>query len=160
MSTPAPPLRIVTPRGRLIGLAVFCAVITAMGVVVWLVAPTETLNIIVGAAAVGLFGVGGGFSLVGQFRRSTLVQADDDGIRLEGRARVPWRDVDRIGATPTALGIRLRSYDALTQAAPGMHSAESLRATRSASGWDLLYEERLLDRPPREAAAALRARQP
>ncbi|MFH8252415.1 hypothetical protein ACH3VR_18760 [Microbacterium sp. B2969] len=159
MSTSAP-LKIITPRGRLIALAVLCFIIAAMGVVVYLVNPTEPLNIIAGAAAFGVFGVGGGFSLVGQFRRSTLIRADGDGLRIEGRVTVPWSDVDRIGATPSALGIRLRSYDSLTQAAPSVYTTESLRATRKDSGWDLLYPEKLLGRPPREAAAALRARQP
>jgi hypothetical protein len=160
VSTTAPPVRIVTPRGRLITLAVLCAIITVLGVIVYVVNPTEPLNIILGAAAVGVFGVGGGFSLIGQFRRSTLLRADEEGVRIEGRVWLPWKDIDRIGATPSALGIRLRRYDSLIEAAPATYSAESLRATRADGGWDLVWDERLLDRPPREAAAALRARQP
>ncbi|WP_243075172.1 hypothetical protein [Microbacterium sp. SS28] len=160
MSPSAPPVRIVTPRGRLIGLAVFCALVAAMGVVVYAVSPTTPLNIIVGAAAVGVCGVGGGFSLVGQFRRSTLLVADDDGVRIEGRVMVPWSAIDRFGAAGSALGIRLRSYQALTDAAPKVYADDQLRATRAASGWDLTWEERLLDRPAKDAAAALRTRRP
>ncbi|WP_345802383.1 hypothetical protein AAIB33_04605 [Microbacterium sp. AZCO] len=160
MSTSAPPVTIVSPRGRLIALAVVCFVIAAMGVVVYLVNPTEPLNIIAGAAAFGVFGVGGGFSLVGQFRRSTLLRADDEGLRIDNRVTVPWKDVDRISATPTALGIRFRSYDALTQAPHSTYTADAMRATRKETGSDLLWHEKVLGRPPREAAAALRARQP
>ncbi|QIG40843.1 hypothetical protein G5T42_16315 [Microbacterium sp. 4R-513] len=160
MSTSAPPLRIVTPRGRLIALAIVCAVIAALGVVVYLVNPQEPLNIILGAAAVGVFGVGGGISLVSQFRRSTLLTADEQGIRIEGRVTVPWSAIDRIGTTQTAVGIRLRDPKAVADAAPGVYTLEGLKANRSATGWDLTFEERLLGRPPREAAAALRARQP
>lgn len=160
MSTSAPPVRIVTPRGRLIALAIVCVVIAAMGVVVYLVNPQEPLNIIIGAAAVGVFGIGGGVSLVGQFRRSTLLSADDEGVRIEGRVTVPWAAIDRIGTAGSALGIRLRDPRAVTDAARGLYTAESLRAARAETGWDLTFDERLLGRPAREAVAALRARQP
>jgi len=160
VSSPVPPVRIVTPRGRLVTLAVICLIIAALGVIVYLVNPQEPLNIILGAAAVGVFGIGGGFSLVGQFRRSTLLTADAEGIRIEGRVTVPWSAIERIGTTQTAVGIRLRDPKAVTDAAPGVYTVEDLKARRAATGWDLTFDERLLGRPPREAAAALRARQP
>jgi hypothetical protein len=160
VSTSLPPVRIVTPRGRLVVLAVICLVIAVLGVIVYLVNPQEPLNIILGAAAVGVFGIGGGFSLVGQFRRSTLLAADQDGIRIEGRVSVPWSAVERIGTTQTAVGIRLRDPKTVVDAAPGLYLLEDLKARRAATGWDLTFEEPLLGRPPREAAAALRARQP
>jgi hypothetical protein len=141
-------------------LAIICAVIAALGVIVYIVNPTEPLNIILAAAAVGVFGIGGGVSLIGQFRRSTVLTADDDGVTIEGRARVPWSAIDRIGTAGSDLGIRLRDPQALVDAAPGLHSIESLREHRSATNWDLTFSERMLGRPPREVAAALRARQP
>jgi len=160
VSSPVPPVRIVTPRGRLIALAIVCAVIAALGVTVYLVNPQEPLNIILAAAAVGVFGIGGGVSLVGQFRRSTLLEADDEGIRIERRVTVPWTAIDRIGTTQNAVGIRLRDPKAVTDAAPNLYTVDGLKASRAATGWDLTFEERLLGRPPREVAAALRARQP
>jgi hypothetical protein len=160
MTVSTPPVKIVTPRGRLITLAIVCAVIAVLGIIVYVVNPQEPLNIILGAGAVGLFGVGGGFSLIGQFRRSTILAADDEGIRIEGRVRVPWSAIDKIGATSTAVGIRLRNQTAVTDAGSGAHTAESLRATRLATGWDLTFDGSLLDRPPREAARALAARRP
>ncbi|TDN93131.1 hypothetical protein [Microbacterium sp. BK668] len=159
MTSPVPPVRIVTPRGRLIALAVVCVVIAVLGVIVYLVNPQEPLNIILAGAAVGVFGIGGGVSLVGQFRRSTVLEADDEGIRIERKVSVPWSAIDRIGTTQTAVGIRFRDPKAVTDAAPGVYTLDGLKANRAATGWDLTFAERLLGRPPREVAAALRARQ-
>ncbi len=158
-----PVLRIVSPRRGLIVLAVVCALFAAMGVVILLLAPTKTLNVVVGTGAVGFFGVGGGWAFVSQWRRSVVVLADDEGIAFGGGGRVPWADVDRIGSTTTALGIRLRRYDALLASAPrgAGHTAESLRASRAQNaGWDLVWPARLLGRSPGEAARDLQRRRP
>lgn len=158
MSTP--PVAIVSPRGRLIALAVVCALFAAMGVVILLLAPTETLNLIVGVAAAAFFGIGGGISIVTQWRRSRIIVADDDGVHLAGVGTAPWQDVDRFGSDSTHLGLRLRRTGALLEGAPDEHTAESLRATRSRTGWDLTWPATALDRSPAEAAAALQARRP
>jgi hypothetical protein len=161
VTDPTPPVSIVSPRGRLVILAVICLAIAALGVVVFLVAPTEVLNVVVGVGAVGFFGIGGGFSIVRLWRRSTILRADDAGIRIAGVGVVPWADVDRIGSTSSHLGIRLRRYDAVTGVPRGEHTTESLRATRAASGgWDLTWAANVLDRSPAEAASALNARRP
>lgn len=155
-----PPVTIVTPRGKLIALAVVCAVFTAMGAIVLAVNPTATLNLIVGVAAMAFFGLGGGFSVVSQWRRSTVVVADDAGLRIRGAGTIAWEDVDRIGANATTLGIRLRNAAAFAERAPALYTPESLRATRAATGWDLTWPSTLLDRPARDAATALQARRP
>jgi hypothetical protein len=149
-------LRIVSPRRNLIIIAVLCALFTAMGVVILLLGPTRTLNVVVGAAAIGLFGLGGGYAIFSQLRRSVLLTADEDGLRITGAGAVPWADVDRIGSTPTGLGIRLRRYDAYLAGVRGAQSPAELRAARKANdGWDVLWPPRLLDRSPAEAARAL-----
>lgn len=160
MSEPRPTVTIVSPRGKLVVLAVICAVISAVGVVVIVVDPTEVVNIVVGVGVIGFFGIGGGFSIVSLWRRSAILRADDDGIRIAGTGLVPWGDIDRIGATKTHLGIRLRRYDAVIGVAREK-TPESLKATRAASGgWDLTWAANLLDRSPAEAAAALSGRHP
>jgi len=151
---------IVTPRGKLVGLAVVCAVFTAMGAIVLAVHPTATLNLIVGVGAMAFFGIGGGASIVSQWRRSTVLVADDDGIRVRGAGTIAWADVDRIGSNASLLGIRLRGTAGFLAGAPKEHTAESLRATRTATGWDLTWPAALLGRPPREAATALQGRRP
>jgi len=156
-------LKIVSPRRSLVFLLVVCVLFTAMGVVILALAPTKTLNLIVGVAAIGFFGVGGGYSLVRQWRRSTVLVADDEGIRVTGAGRIPWADVDRIGVTSEGLGVRLRRYDAFLASTParGEHSATSLRAARTRnSGYDLLFAERLLGRTAGEAARDLQRRRP
>jgi len=158
--TDAPPVTIITPRGKLVVLAVVCAVFAAIGVVVYAVSPETVLNLVVGVGVVGFFGIGGGFSLLSLWRRSAILRADDDGIRVESRATVPWADVDRIGSTSSHLGIRLRRYDALASDGRPEHAADALRTNRSVSGWDLTWPANLLDRSPAEAAAALSGRRP
>lgn len=155
-----PPVPIVSPRGRLVALAVVCALFAAMGVVILLLAPTETLNLIVGVAAIAFFGVGGGISLVTQWRRSRIIVADDEGVHITGVGTAPWADVERFGSDSTHLGLRLRRSSALLDGSPGEHTAESLRATRARTGWDLTWPATALDRSPAEAAAALQARRP
>lgn len=153
-------ITIVTPRRKLIGLAVVCAVFAVMGAIVLLVNPTATLNLIVGVAALAFFGVGGGWSIATQWRRSTILSADADGIRVRGVGTVAWADVDRVGAKGDLLGIRLRDPAALLETAPPAYTRESLRQTRSTSGFDLTWAANLLDRAPGEAAAAIEARRP
>ena len=158
MSTP--PVTIITPRGKLIALAVVCALFAVMGVIVLAVNPTATLNLIVGVGAIAFFGLGGGISVVSQWRRSTVVVADDTGLRIRGAGTVAWADVDRIGADATTLGIRLRNAAAFAERAPATYTAESLRSSRAATGWDITWPSAVLDRPARDAAAALQARRP
>lgn len=163
MAASTAPVRIVSPRRALIVLVIVCALFTAMGVVVLLLAPTQTLNVIVGTGAVAFFGIGGGSAFITQWRRTVPLRADDDGIALGGGGRIDWADVDRIGATTTALGIRLRRYDAFLASVPRSsgYTAESLRASRAQNaGWDLTWPTRLLDRTPGEAARDLQRRRP
>lgn len=150
------PLRIVSPRRTLIVLGVVCGVFAAMGVVVLTLAPTHTLNLIVGIAAIGFFGVGGGYAVVTQLRKSLVLEADAAGIRIPRAGDIPWADVDRIGSDAAQLGIRLRRYDALADAPTAEYGAAALRASRAQNGgWDLAWPTRLLDRPPAEAAREL-----
>lgn len=161
MTDPLPVLKIISPRRNLVVIAVVCALFTAMGIVVLMLAPTKTTNLVVGTLAVGFFGVGGGWSLATQWRRSVLLRADDRGIHLGAGGDIPWGDIERIGSTQTALGIRLRRYDAFLGTVPRgtEHTPQTLRASRSANaGWDLLWERRLLDRTPGEAARDLQRR--
>lgn len=151
---------IITPRGKLIALAAVCALFAVMGVIVLAVNPTATLNLIVGVGAIAFFGLGGGISVVSQWRRSTVVIADDAGIRIRGAGTVAWAEVDRIGANATTLGIRLRNAAAFAERAPAAYTAESLRSSRAATGWDITWPSTALDRPARDAAAALQARRP
>ena len=156
----SPPVTIVTPRGKLVALAIVCAVFAVMGAIVLIVDPTATLNLIVGVGALAFFGLGGGLSVVSQWRRSTVLVADDDGIHVRGSGTVAWAEVDRIGADATTLGLRLRHPAAFAEQASAENSADALRARRAATGWDLTWTAPLLDRPPRDAASALQARRP
>lgn len=163
MAPTAAPLKIVTPRRTIILLIVACTLFAAMGVVVLVLAPDKLLNQMVGIGAIGFFGVGGGLSIVLQWRRSVALRADDDGIRLGDGGRIPWADVDRIGSTSTQLGIRLRRYDGFLASLPRKTrtTAESLRASRAHSGgWDLTWETHMLDRAPGVAARDLQRRRP
>lgn len=163
MPDSAAPLAIVSPRRNLVLLLVACIVFTVLGVVILILAPTKTLNVVVGSGAVAFFGIGGGTAFVTQWRRTHVITADDDGIRFGEGGRIEWKDVDRIGSTTELLGIRLRRYDAFLDSTPRSagHTAESLRASRTAnSGWDLVWPRRLLDRTPGEAARDLQRRRP
>jgi hypothetical protein len=163
MADSAPPVTIVSPRRGLVVLAVVCGLFAAMGIVILLLAPTQTLNVVVGTGAFAFFGIGGGSAFITQWRRTVPLRADDDGIALGGGGRIGWTDIDRIGATSTVLGIRLRRYDAFLASVPRSagHTAETLRQSRAQnSGWDLTWPSRLLDRPPGEAARDLQRRRP
>nr|WP_274635765.1 hypothetical protein [Microbacterium bovistercoris] len=163
MTASTEPLKIVSSRRTLIIMLVVCVLFAAMGVVVLALAPTKTLNLIVGVGAIGFFGVGGGIAFAQQWRRSVAIVADDDGLRLGAGGRIPWADVDRIGSTSTMLGVRLRRYDTFLASLPRAteHTTESLRASRAQNaGWDLTWANRLLDRPPGEAARDLQRRRP
>lgn len=159
-----PPVAITAPRGKLVALGSVCALFAAMGAVIFALNPTATLNLIVGVGAMAFFGLGGGYSVVSQWRRSTVIRADDDGLRLRdvgpqhAEVRVTWHDVDRIGADAAHLGVRLRRADALA-AAPGV-TREWLRSERSRTGWDLVWPAGGIGMPVRDAAARLSARRP
>lgn len=162
MSEDTSRIRFVTPRGRLIVLGVICLAAAALGVVVVLLNGDNILALVAGAAAIGIFGIGGSISIIGQLRHATILQADADGIRVARVGSAPWADVDRIGTTARGeLGLRFRRTDALLSAAPSGTDAESLRVTRGTSGgYDLVFTERDLGVPPAEAARQLRTRQP
>ena len=155
-------LRFVTPRGRLLVLAAVCAVITAMGAVIIALNIDNTPSLLLGVAVVGIFGLGGGFSLIGQFRNATVLRADADGIRVARMGAAPWADVDRIAtAAKGELGIRMRRTEALLAGAHNSHTRESLRAQRERSGgYDLTFTAHDLGCPPADAARSLRALQP
>lgn len=148
-------VRIVAPRGRIIGLAVVCSLLAALGVVVLVLSAGETLNVVLGVAAISLFGIGGGVSCTQQWRRSASVAADRRGLRVEGGPRIVWGDVAKVGSIPGRLGVRLRKPEAYALASRG-DSVESLARSRAEhGGFDLVVPERLLGRPPRDVAAAL-----
>jgi hypothetical protein len=155
-------IRFVTPRGRLIVLGAVCLAAAGLGVAVVLLNGDNILALIAGAAAIGIFGIGGGISIIGQLLHSTILRADADGIRVARVGSAPWADVDRIGTTPRGeLGLRFTRTDALLRAAPARTDAESLRVTRRTSGgYDLVFTERELGMAPADAARKLRARQP
>ncbi|MFT4307703.1 MAG: hypothetical protein QM604_12515 [Microbacterium sp.] len=149
-------VRFRPPRGRVVALLIACLLIAVLGVVIVLLNLDDLVNLLIGAAAVGLFGIGGTFSLVGQLRTPTL-QADAEGLRIARVGTAPWNDVDRFGTTTRdELGVRFRRTDALLARAPRSTSRETLRQTRATSGYDLLFTRRELGAEPAEAAAALR----
>ncbi|MBZ4486598.1 hypothetical protein LQ938_06540 [Microbacterium sp. cx-55] len=162
MSEDSSRIRFVTPRGRLFALGAVCLAAAVLGVFVVLLNGDNVLALIAGTAAIGIFGVGGGVSIINQLRHSTILRADADGIRVAKIGRAPWADIDRIGTTPQGeLGVRFRRTDALLAGDPSGTDAESLRATRRTSGgYDLTFAERELGTTPAEAARKLRARQP
>ena len=162
MSEDTSSIRFVTPRGRLVALAVVCVAAAALGVAVVLLNGDNILALVAGAAAIGIFGIGGGISIIGQLRNSTILRADADGIRVARVGSAPWADVDRIGTTARGeLGVRFRRTDALLAGARAGTDTESLRVTRGTSGgYDLIFTERDLGIAPAEAARKLRARQP
>ena len=152
----------MTPRGRLLVLAALCLAVTALGVVIVLLNLDNTVSLLIGVAAIGIFGIGGGVSIVNQLRTSTILRADADGIQITKMGTVPWADVDRLGATARGeLGIRLRRPDALLNAPRPTVTRESLRENRARSGgYDLVFAERDLGTPATDAARSLRALQP
>jgi hypothetical protein len=153
-------LAIITPRGKVVVLAVACALFAALGVVILVLAPTKTLNLIVGVGTLGFFGIGGGTAMVSMWRRSVVLRADATGIRIEG-IPVPWADIERISADQTTLGIRLRRYDALLAGPHPLYEAGELRANRKqAGGWDLIWRAKQLDRSPAQAVRDLLALRP
>lgn len=149
-------VRFRAPRVRIVVLLVACLIIGAMGVVIVLLNLDNLVSLLVGAAAIGLFGLGGGFSLIGQLRSWTL-RGDAAGLHVGRVGTAPWADVDRIGTTARGeLGVRLRRSDALLAHAPRSTTRQTLRETRAASGYDLVFAERELGTTPSEAATALR----
>ncbi|KAA9135875.1 S-adenosylmethionine:tRNA ribosyltransferase-isomerase [Microbacterium caowuchunii] len=162
MSDDSTPLRFVTPRGRLIALAVVCLLVTVLGVLIVVLNPDQIIPLLLGVAVIGIFGLGGGISIVRQLIGSTVLRADADGVRLAGLGVVPWTDIDRIGTTPQGeLGLRFRRPDALVTNPRSSIDPADMRATRSVSGgYDLTFSERELGTPPGDAARALRARRP
>ncbi|HKT57925.1 MAG TPA: hypothetical protein VJR25_14265 [Microbacterium sp.] len=162
MPESAPALVVITPRGKLVFLAVVTALFAVMGIVVVVLAPTKTLNLIVGVAAIGFFGVGGGYAITKQWRRSLVLRADDTGIRVGHGPLVPWSDIDRVGSNSAVFGIRLRRYDSLHSAGhAGVPSAAEMRANRKQpGGWDLVWPARVLDRFPGDAARDVLRRRP
>lgn len=162
MSEDTSSIRFVTPRGRLVVVGAVCLAAAALGVAVVLLNGENILALVAGAAAIGIFGIGGGISIIGQLRNSTILRADADGIRIARVGEAPWSDVDRIGTTARGeLGLRFRRTSSLLAAAPKGTDAESLRITRGTSGgYDLVFTERDLGTAPAEAARMLRARQP
>ncbi|WP_159501930.1 hypothetical protein [Microbacterium sp. 18062] len=155
-------VRFVTPRGRLIVLGVLCLLAALLGVVIVLLNGENTVGLLLGVAAIGVFGVGGGTSVINQLRHATVLRADADGIRIAKVGTVPWADVDRIGTTPRGeLGLRFRRTDALLANPRSGLDAATLRATRGVSGgYDLTFTARELGTPASDAARALRRRQP
>lgn len=129
-----------------------------MGVVIVLLNLENDISLLLGVAVVGIFGIGGGFSLIGQFRAATVLRADATGIRVTRVGDAPWSDVDRITTTPRGeLGIRMRRTDALLAGPRSSETAESLRARRASSGgYDLTFTERELGEAPANAARDLR----
>jgi hypothetical protein len=162
MADTVPPLVLITPRRKLIFLAVVSALFAAMGIVVVVLAPTKPLNLIVGVGAFGFFGVGGGYALTRQWRRTLVLRADESGIRIGRGPLVPWKDVDRVGSNSSVFGIRLRRYDSVHSAGfAGIPSAEKMRANRKQpGGWDLVWPARVLDRSPGDAAREVLRRRP
>lgn len=162
MSADTSPIRFVTPRGRLVVLAIVCVGAAVLGVFVVLLNGDNVLALIAGTAAIGIFGVGGGVSIINQLRHSTILRADADGIRVAKIGTAPWADVDRIGTTPQGeLGLRFRRTDALLGGGRTATDPDTLRATRRTSGgYDLTFTARELGTAPAEAARMLRARQP
>jgi len=146
------------PRIRFIVLLVICLIIGLLGVVIILLNLENVVSLVIGFAAAGLFGVGGTISVIGQLRTPTLV-ADREGLRVGRDGRVPWADVDRIGTTAQGkLGIRLRRTDTFVGTGKHGDTAESLARTRAAEGgYDLVFTERELGAPTKDAASALRA---
>lgn len=142
-------------------IAAVCSLFAAMGVVTVALSPETMLNLIIGVAAVGFFGIGGGISLISLWRRSLLLEADADGIRFSHRTLIEWSGVERVGSTSSQLGIRLRNPDSLIAQDPRGFSRDELRENRrSSGGWDLVFADNLLDRSPADAAAAINAQRP
>lgn len=155
-------VRFTGSRGRVIALGVVCLAIAALGAAIVALSGDNVVNLLLGAAVVGLFGVGGGISVIGQLRDATVIRADAEGMRIARHGRVSWADVDRIETTPRGeLGIRLRRPDSLWEKSRRGVTRETLRATRSASGgFDLTFTARELGTPAADAARTLRQRRP
>ncbi|WP_460774099.1 hypothetical protein [Microbacterium sp. GXF7504] len=145
------------PRSRFVVLLVICLLIGLLGVVIIVLNLDNVVSLVIGAAAAGLFGVGGTISVIGQLRTPTIA-ADREGLRIGRGGRVPWSDLDRVGTTAQGkLGIRLRRADAFLASGKHGETTESLARTRTAEGgYDLVFTERELGAPAKEAAAAIR----
>lgn len=148
-------LRLRAGRGRLVALAIACLLVTALGVAIVALNQDNIPILLLGVGVVGLFGLGGGISLVGQLRSATL-RADRSGIRISEMGLIPWSDVERIGTTRAEeLGIRVRHPDRVR------HDGEDARASRAAKGgFDLVFSARDLGTSAADAAQLLRAMRP
>ncbi len=145
-------LRLRAGRGRLVALAIACLLVTALGVAIVALNQDNIPILLLGVGVVGLFGLGGGISLVGQLRSATL-RADRSGIRVSKIGLIPWSDVESIGTTRAGdLGIRVRHPDRLR------HNGDDARASRAAKGgFDLAFSARDLGTSAADAAQLLRA---
>ncbi len=151
-SREAAELRLHAGRGRLIALAAACLVVTAMGAAIVALNQDNVPILLLGVGVIGLFGVGGGISLVAQFRSAT-VRADRSGIRVAKTGLIPWSDVESIGTTRAGeLGIRVRHPDRIHR-----DRAESRSARAANGGFDLAFSARDLGTTAENASQALRA---
>lgn len=151
-SQEAAEVRLRGGRGRLIALAAACVVVTAMGAAIVALNQDNIPILLLGVGVIGLFGVGGGISLVSQFR-STTVRADRSGIRVAKTGLIPWSDVESIGTTRAGeLGIRIRHPDRVHR-----DRAQSRSARAAKGGFDLAFSARDLGTTAANAAQALRA---
>jgi hypothetical protein len=109
----------IRPRTRrnAILLMLGSVLFTAGGI--WLMVDGEgTVDGLVGAACVLFFGGGGLYALPRLLRRPVSLVLEPDAlvqVTLYGSARVPWRDVERVGVASwmgqRLLGMRLKTYD-------------------------------------------------
>lgn len=151
-SQEAAEVRLRGGRGRLIALAAACVVVTAMGAAIVALNQDNIPILLLGVGVIGLFGVGGGISLVSQFR-STTVRADRSGIRVAKTGLIPWSDVESIGTTRAGeLGIRIRHPDRVHR-----DRAQSRSARAANGGFDLSFSAHDLGTTAANAAQALRA---
>lgn len=147
-------LRLRAGRGRLVALAAACVVVTGMGAAIVALNTDNLPILLLGVGVIGLFGVGGGISLVTQFRSAT-VRADGSGIRVARIGLIPWSEVETIGTTRAGeLGIRVRRPDRIR---PDREESRRLRA--ASGGFDLAFSARDLGTTAADASQALRALQ-
>lgn len=147
-------LRLRAGRGRLVTLAAACVVVTGMGAAIVALNTDNLPILLLGVGVIGLFGVGGGISLVTQFRSAT-VRADGSGIRVASIGLIPWSEVETIGTTRAGeLGIRVRRPDRIRR-----ERAESRSVRAANGGFDLAFSARDLGMTAADASQALRALQ-
>lgn len=148
-------LRLRPGRGRLVALTVACVLVTGMGVAIVALNQDNVPILLLGLGVIGLFGLGGGISLVGQFRSATL-RADRSGIRVAKTGLIPWEDIESIGTTRAGdLGIRLAHAGRVHR-----DPAEARAARAAHGGFDLAFSRRDLGTTAADAARLLRAMRP